>query len=160
MPLLRALAVFLFLPVVVGLIVPQALMESDDWNRGGNPFGLALATAGLAGLIWSMWEFYRLARGTLEPWAAPRRLVTSGPYRFLRNPMYVATLMLVIGQAWWRHSLEVALYSAVLVVLFHMRVALYEEPWLAGVFARDWQAYTARVGRWGPKSFKFRAQPR
>ena len=160
MNFLRALAVFLFLPVVVGLAIPQALVSSDSWNRGSDPVGLALAIAGFAGLVWSISEFYRVARRTLEPWAAPRRLVTSGPYRFLRNPMYVAALTLVIGQAWWLHSLEVALYSAVLAVMFYLRVTLYEEPWLASTFARDWDVYKARVGRWGPKSLKFRAQPR
>ena len=160
MRLLRALAVLLFLPVGAGLIVPQALMEPENWNRGGNPFGLALALAGLAGLGWSMREFYRIARGTLEPWAAPRRLVTSGPFRLLRNPIYAAVLALVAGQAWWRHSLAAALYAAVLAVLFHLRVALYEEPWLAGAFGREWRDYGARVGRWGPKALNFRTRPR
>ncbi len=97
-----------------------------------------------------MRDFYVIGRGTLAPWAPPRRLVVVGLYRLTRHPMYVGVLTLVAGIAAWRASPVVAGYAAALALVFHLRVVLDEEPVMARRFGDEWTAYRARVRRWLP----------
>jgi protein-S-isoprenylcysteine O-methyltransferase Ste14 len=104
--------------------------------------------AGSALLLWCVREFYVSGKGTLAPWSPPRHLVTGGLYRVSRNPMYVAVATVLIGWSLWFASGVLAIYAVVVVVLFHLRVQLYEEPVLAASFGEEWYRYRARVRRW------------
>jgi protein-S-isoprenylcysteine O-methyltransferase Ste14 len=147
MLLLRALLAFLAMPAIVAFIIPSWISPS----QGTDTAGAILALLGLIGLLWCVRDFYVIGRGTLAPWDPPKRLVAVGLYRVCRNPMYVSVVTLIAGQAWWRHSWQTALYAAFVAVATHLRVTLYEEPLLARSFPEDWAAYSAKVGRWGPK---------
>ena len=102
----------------------------------------------LAILFWCVIAFYREGRGTLAPWDPPRRLVRGGLYRRSRNPMYVGVTLIVWGWALAFHSTALAIYAAIVMVAFHLRVVSYEEPWLARTFPGDWPRYKAEVRRW------------
>jgi protein-S-isoprenylcysteine O-methyltransferase Ste14 len=93
-------------------------------------------------------EFYVAGRGTLAPWAPPTSLVATGPYKWSRNPMYVAVLLILTGWAIGFQSWDMALYAVVVAVVFHVRVVLHEEPWLARTFGDVWTQYRAQVPRW------------
>ena len=93
-------------------------------------------------------EFYVAGRGTLAPWAPPERLVCSGPYRFSRNPMYVGVALILISWAVLFSSLILTAYAAIVLLAFHIRVIVGEEPRLARTFGADWQSYRTRVPRW------------
>ena len=93
-------------------------------------------------------EFYVAGRGTLAPWSPPRNLVTSGLHRDSRNPMYVGVLLILCGWAIGLWSWPLAIYAAGIAVVFHVRVLLHEEPFLARTHGDAWTAYRARVGRW------------
>ena len=141
----RALAAFLALPAIVAGLVPWLLLRDGarfDWIA----FPVVVAGTGL--LLWCIRDFYIAGRGTLAPWAPPKHLVTVGLYRVSRNPMYLAVLVILAGLALGFRSRTLALYAAGMALVFHLRVVIFEEPWLARTFGEDWPAYRARVPRW------------
>ena len=150
MLLLRALLSFLVLPVVVACIVPLALLPEDRWRVQGTFAGWPVLGFGLLVLLICVHDFYVFGKGTLAPWDPPKRLVTGGPYKFVRNPMYVGVVCIVAGWGMIAGSYLLAGYAVFLVVGFHLRVLLYEEPKLAQQFPADWQRYSSRVNRWLP----------
>ncbi len=77
--------------------------------------------------------------------------MVSGQYRHVRNPMYVALVAAVLGQAVWLGSVGLGVYAAVLLFLFHWRVVTYEEPQLARLFGAEFAAYREGVPRWLPR---------
>jgi protein-S-isoprenylcysteine O-methyltransferase Ste14 len=147
----RALASFLALPGVVAGLLPWLIVASDP-GQGDGWFwpGLLVLAVGLAVLLWCVRDFYVTGRGTLAPWDPPKTLVRVGLYRLVRNPMYVGVILLVSGWSLYSGSRQLAIYVLVLVVVFHLRVLLFEEPWLARTFPDAWQAYRASVPRWIP----------
>lgn len=149
---LRALLAFLSLPGIVAFLVPLMMLRGpDDTWRAFQPAGLAVLLPGLLLLFLCVREFYVAGQGTLAPWEPPRHLVVSGPYRFSRNPMYLAVLLVMAGWAVGFCSRALAIYAATFVVVFHLRVILVEEPFLAATHGHQWRAYKARVPRWvGP----------
>ena len=113
--------------------------------------GAAMIAAGAPLLVRSFVRFVRQGRGTPAPLAPPERLVASGPYRFVRNPMYEAVVAVAAGQGLLFGSVAVLVYAGVLVATFHLFVTLYEEPYLRSQFGPDYEAYCQRVGRWLPR---------
>jgi protein-S-isoprenylcysteine O-methyltransferase Ste14 len=141
----RALIAFIALPGVVAYLVPTLIVERDQ------PFqreGLAPLVAGTALLLWCVREFSVAGRGTLAPWTPPRHLVVSGLYRYSRNPMYVGVAVVLAGWALAYRSRTLAIYAAVVIAAFHLRVVLFEEPWLARTHGDAWVRYRASVPRW------------
>ena len=104
--------------------------------------------AGLALYCWCVWTFATVGRGTPGPWDAPSRFVAAGPYRWVRNPIYVAALLVVLGQAWLFGSLAVLAYAVAMAVTFHIYVISYEERTLRHRFGRAYQEYRRAVPRW------------
>ena len=141
----RALLAFLLLPGMVAFLLPLAVIAPD---RAYDFRALALAVPGILLLLWCVREFYAAGRGTLAPWAPPRHLVVSGPYRFSRNPMYLAVLLILAGWAAGFRSRALANYAAVVAILFYVRVVLFEEPWLDERHGGAWLEYKAHVPRW------------
>jgi protein-S-isoprenylcysteine O-methyltransferase Ste14 len=141
----HALAAFLACPGTVALVVPWLLRPEDGRLH---PVGLPPLVVGVALLLWCVRDFHVAGRGSLAPWAPPERLVTIGLYRFSRNPMYVAVLMILSGWALLHHSRSLWIYAAVVAIAFHLRIVFGEEPWLARTHGDKWAAYSARVPRW------------
>lgn len=145
----RALLAFLALPGVVAIAVP-AWFAAGSLSHGGefHAVGLLPLALGFVLLMWCVRDFYVSGRGTLAPWSPPRHLVTTGLYRYSRNPMYVAVTTMLMGWALAFASPALALYAAIVVVAFQLRVVLGEEPWLARTHGAAWAEYRARVPRW------------
>jgi protein-S-isoprenylcysteine O-methyltransferase Ste14 len=146
---------FLVAPGIVAGVVPYAISR---WTMVAPLLGLqlvrvigvALLGLGLGLLLDCFGRFAILGRGTPAPVAAPERLVVSGPYRHVRNPMYVAVVALVLGQGLLLGQAVLLLYGSVVWLLFHAFVVLYEEPTLGRRFGPSYQTYRAAVGRWWP----------
>ncbi|HVQ09138.1 MAG TPA: methyltransferase [Allosphingosinicella sp.] len=113
--------------------------------------GLALIAIGAAALLECFVRFAWIGLGTPAPVAPPRRLVVSGLYRHVRNPMYVAVVTLVIGQALFFGALGLLLYAAAGWLFFHLFVLGYEEPALRRQFPDDYERFTRAVPRWLPR---------
>jgi protein-S-isoprenylcysteine O-methyltransferase Ste14 len=89
--------------------------------------------------------------GTPAPVAPPQRLVVGGLYRYVRNPMYVAVLSCVVGQALLFGRASLWVYGALVTVAMVAFVRLYEEPNLARRFGADYEAYRRAVPGWLPR---------
>jgi protein-S-isoprenylcysteine O-methyltransferase Ste14 len=146
--LFRALLAFLLLPGVVAYVVPLLGAPRQGAGAAWRWIGIALVTAGSSLLVLCTREFLVAGRGTLAPWSPPERLVSSGPYRWSRNPMYVAVGVVLLGWAACFASRRLAFYALAVLVAFHLRVVLYEEPRLASLFGTEWRRYRACVRRW------------
>lgn len=111
---------------------------------------LLLMGLGLAMLAWCVWEFAHRGQGTPAPIDPPKHLVISGLYRYVRNPMYVAVTLILVGESvLWRTSV-LAIYAACVFLAFNLFVLLYEEPTLRRQFGQEYEHYCASVPRWIP----------
>jgi protein-S-isoprenylcysteine O-methyltransferase Ste14 len=122
----------------------------------GRPAHFFLA-CGIGGLLWCVRDFYVAGKGTLAPWDPPQKLVVVGLYRFTRNPMYWSVLFVLVGWSVWFGSPVLAAYTVLAAVAFHLRVVLYEEPWLAKKHGAIWTEFAANVPRWLPRLRPWRA---
>lgn len=113
--------------------------------------GLILAVAGaILGLL-SAGAFITRGRGTPAPFDAPREFVALGPYQFVRNPMYIGGLTLLVGFALYEHSISILFLSLALFFVVHLFVVFYEEPTLRKKFAAPYEEYCKSVSRWLPR---------
>jgi protein-S-isoprenylcysteine O-methyltransferase Ste14 len=98
-----------------------------------------------------VFTFVFIGKGTPAPFDPPRKLVIRGPYRFVRNPMYIGAGMTLAGAALYYESLSVFIYTCLFFLATHLFVVLYEEPTLRRTFGDEYEAYCDRVKRWWPK---------
>jgi protein-S-isoprenylcysteine O-methyltransferase Ste14 len=153
---LRALFFAILIPGTTVVLIPSLLLRREE--RTG-PFtfqplrlqGLVLLVGGAAALFWCIRDFAVSGRGTLAPVDPPRKLVRVGLYRHVRNPMYLAVLVTLFGEALFFGSRTLAIYAGVVWLVFHAFVRLYEEPRLRELFGADYDAYRALVPRWIPR---------
>jgi protein-S-isoprenylcysteine O-methyltransferase Ste14 len=90
--------------------------------------------------------------GTPAPVFPTQQLVISGYYRYVRNPMYVANVAIILGQAVWFASVPLLVYGALVWLSFHAFVMLYEEPTLRATYGAEYDAFCRRVPRWIPRA--------
>ena len=114
--------------------------------------GIAVAVVGSALAAWCILTFAFVGRGTPAPMDPPRRLVIAGPYRYVRNPMYLGAAVALCGAAVFYGSLALIGYAALFLLAMHGFAVLYEEPTLVGLFGEEYQAYRRAVRRWLPRS--------
>ena len=112
--------------------------------------GAILLLAGLIVLVQAFVRFVVEGLGTPVPVAAPQRLVVGGLYRYVRNPMYVAILAALVGQALLLGKLGLVLYAAAFWLIGAAFVRWYEEPTLTRRFGADYEAYRRAVPAWWP----------
>ena len=119
--------------------------------------GILLIVAGLPGLVDSFARFALQGLGTPAPIAPPRNLVVSGLYRYVRNPIYVAVVAVILGQAVLFADWHLLGYGALIWLFFHIFVIAYEEPTLRQSFGAEYESYCANVPRWLPRLTPWRA---
>jgi protein-S-isoprenylcysteine O-methyltransferase Ste14 len=148
---LRNLFFTIGMPGTAAVYVPWLMLNGSGADPGPMAWPAAVVIALGGGLyVWCVWAFATVGRGTPAPWDAPRRFVAVGPYRWVRNPMYIAVLAVVIGQAWLFFWLPLLAWAGVLALWFHLFVVAYEEPTLARTFGETYAAYRRAVWRWLP----------
>jgi len=150
-------AIFLFIaPGIVAGYVPWRICR---WHLaapllGTSAFRLVavlLIVAGLPVLLDSFGRFALQGLGTPAPIFPTRHLVVSGLYRYVRNPMYVAVVSLILGQGLFFGSIRVLAYGLSVWVGFHLFVLIYEEPTLRKTHGGDYEEFCANVPRWIPR---------
>jgi protein-S-isoprenylcysteine O-methyltransferase Ste14 len=113
--------------------------------------GMLLSAAGALLALWCVFTFAFVGRGTPAPFDPPRRLVVRGPYRVLRNPMYLGAGLALGGAALFYKSSALAAYAGLFMILTHSFVLLYEEPTLRRTFGEEYETYCKHVPRWFPR---------
>jgi len=148
---------FLAGPCVVAGLIPWLVTR---WHVPGamSPFAvLRMATGGvflvlaIAVLIRAFARFVVEGRGTPAPIAPPDRLVVGGDYRFVRNPMYLALITAILGQAMIFDSLRLLLYAVIVWAITATFVHWYEEPVLLNRYGDDYRRYRQAVRAWLPR---------
>lgn len=119
--------------------------------RGVLRIGVILMSAGAALAILCIAAFVIRGPGTPALFDPPRQFVAAGPYRYVRNPMYIGGFFLLLGLALYLRSPAILLMVAAIILACHLLVVFYEEPTLRGKFGETYQAYCAAVGRWLPR---------
>ncbi|GAA1962601.1 isoprenylcysteine carboxylmethyltransferase family protein [Microbacterium deminutum] len=155
---------FLVAPGVVAFLVPFLLGQGqvEAWRLDPPVVkwaGLALGAAGTMALIECFARFALKGRGTPAPIAPTEHLVVTGLYRYVRNPMYVAVLAIILAQAMWFASIAVLIYAAITWASFTAFVIGYEEPTLARSFGDEYVVYRANVHRWIPRLVPWHGPP-
>ena len=112
--------------------------------------GMVIGAAGAAVALWCIFTFALIGKGTPAPFDPPRRLVVQGPYRFVRNPMYIGASLALAGAALFYDSLPLLGYTGLFLLATHVFVMTYEEPALRQTFGQEYKAYCRQVGRWWP----------
>ena len=106
---------------------------------------------GALGLLWSIWQFFAEGRGTLAPVDPPKHLVIHGLYRYVRNPMYVSVMLILLGEAAFFASLAILIEAGIFFFVTSLFIRVYEEPFLRREFGESYDEYQKSVGRWIPR---------
>ncbi len=113
--------------------------------------GVLLIVAGAVVLVQAFARFVIEGRGTPAPVAPTEHLVVGGLYRHVRNPMYVAVLAAIIGQALLFGQPALLAYAAVVAAAVVSFVHWYEEPTLSRQFGAEYETYRRNVPGWWPR---------
>lgn len=159
--MLRHLLSILLLPFMVVVVVPAWILRSwSTWDLRwtdtavaplGQFAGSLLFLAGFGLFAWCVTLFARVGKGTLAPWDPTRRLVAAGPYRYVRNPMISGVAAMLLGEALFFGSVQVAAWAIVVILVNHVYFVVSEEPGLERRFGADYAEYKRRVPRWLPR---------
>jgi protein-S-isoprenylcysteine O-methyltransferase Ste14 len=144
---------FAVAPGMVAGVIPWLL---TGWNVRSPPLALRLVgglltACGAAVLVHAFARFVREGLGTPAPVAPTEHLVVGGLYRYVRNPMYLAVLSAIVGQALLLGQPVLLAYGGFMAVAFVSFVKLYEEPTLTDTFGAEYDAYRAAVPGWWPR---------
>ncbi len=150
--ILRNLLFTIVVPGLGGVWMPEWILAC----HGGAVTPTAWAAvpviaAGAALYVWCVWNFATVGHGTPGLWDAPSRVVAAGPYRWVRNPIYLAALLIVLGEAWLFMSPWLLAYAGIMAVFFHLFVTGYEERVLRRRFGGSYVGYRNSVPRWIPR---------
>lgn len=139
--------VLLYVPYELRSRINLGTLDIGAWRYTG----VLLFTAGVAAYCWCAFDFAFKGRGTPAPIDPPKRFVAAGLYRFVRNPMYVSAMLVILAQVLYFQALVLLLYAPLLFAVFHAFVLLYEEPTLGRRFGPLYLEYRALVPRWIPR---------
>lgn len=149
--------VFLFVaPGIVAGAIPWSISQYriEPPLLGFEPLrwlGVLLLLVGGVLLLETFARFALQGLGTPAPIAPTKTLVVTGSYRFVRNPMYVAVVSLILGQALFFGNAVVLAYGLVVWLTVHLFVLAYEEPTLSWTYGEQYARYRANVRRWLPR---------
>jgi protein-S-isoprenylcysteine O-methyltransferase Ste14 len=155
---------FIVVPGVVAGLVPRLVSrgqlgdESSAWLPV-RAVGVLVVAAGIAVLVLCFVRFVMEGLGTPAPAAPTERLVVGGAYRFVRNPMYVAIIAIILGQALLFLSLNVLCYAVLAWAAMAAFAHWYEEPTLARTYGAQFDSYRAAVPGWLPRIRPWTPEP-
>lgn len=155
MTAIKTLLWSVFVPGTLSILVPDMLLSS-----GFKLFPVGFSSVRFAGLIpialgallylWCAWDFTFTGKGTPAPFDPPKEMVVRGLYRHVRNPMYVALLLALAGEAILFESTLILIYAAMVFSIFHLWIIFYEEPAMRRRFGESYEKYCLKVSRWIP----------
>ena len=143
-------------PCLMHVALPTWILRSTSdlifppmgWIEG---LSILLAAIGLAMVIWVAAAFVWRGKGTAVPFLPPQEFVAVGLFRFVRNPMYVGLLLVILSEALYFRSVWLLLYAGIVWLAAHTYVVLIEEPRLARRFGAAYEGYLKTTPRWIPR---------
>jgi len=145
----------LFIAFVL-IYLPARVLSRSDITRPAvmdapQIVGIIIGSAGAVIALWCVITFAWIGKGTPAPFDPPRRLVVRGPYRFVRNPMYIGAAIALSGAALFYESVTLLAYVCGFLLAAHLFVVAYEEPALHRTFGPEYDQYRRLVRRWWPR---------
>src|SRR5262244_3073124 len=153
MSILRRIGLFfetivftVLVPGTVAFWLPRIILDSGrirlpaSWSVAQLA---ALVPLGLGAAIYArcVWEFASRGRGIPAPLDHPKQLVVTGLYRYVRNPMYVGVLLVLLGEALFFRSRNFLIYVLAWLAFVHVNILVYEEPNLRRKFGESYERY-------------------
>ena len=144
-----------FVPGIVAVYIPYRIIR-EQYNPHYIEWGIlqiisvVIIFFGAVIYFRCLWDFAVTGRGTPAPIDAPKHLVIKGLYRYVRNPMYIGVLMIILGWAAFFISYATLLYLALVWVVFQCFIMFIEEPVLHRKFGNSYKDYCKQVKRWIP----------
>ena len=137
---------------IILVFLPARVLEWSGATRPPSPgltqgAGAVVTAAGAFLALWCVLTFALVGRGTPAPFDPPRRLVVAGPYRFVRNPMYLGAALALAGAALFYESLALLGFVVLFLLVTHLFVVLYEERTLRRMFGAEYLEYSRDVRR-------------
>ena len=153
MTVYKSLLYLIFEAGLFALYIPLALLRTGTRIETGALSFLAIPLWLVGGLtvLWCFWNFTYQGRGTPDPTDPPKELVTTGPYRYVRNPIYVGVVLIFLGYFLWFGYWALLMYTVLAFLGVHFFIVLYEEPMLKRKFGAVYEDYLRKVPRWIPK---------
>jgi protein-S-isoprenylcysteine O-methyltransferase Ste14 len=152
---LKTLIFTIFVPGTVAFVLPWLILGQAPSGEVLSPtpwlLGLLPLLIGVGLYLWCAGAFTFVGKGTPAPIDAPIFLVRSGPYQWVRNPMYLGVLAIIVGQAILLPSVALVGYALVVWLIVHLFVVSVEEPSLRRHFGASYEAYLRAVPRWLPR---------
>src|SRR5260221_649584 len=152
-PILNTILFTIFVPGTVLILVPRWLLH----GFARPPVGPVLWLGGVVIVIGAAiyfrcaWEFAVRGLGTPAPIAPTKFLVTTALHRYVRNPMYLGVLGVLLGEAATFRALVLLEYAAFCFAAVYLFVLFYEEPTLRRQFGESYEEYRRSVPRWIPR---------
>ena len=140
------------LPVTVLVIVPLWIEKNRTLQMNVHLFaGLVVILLGLIMMAITISSFIRIGKGTLAPWSPTKKLVIKGPYRYVRNPMILGVLTVLLGEALSLWSKSILVWAGEFFIINIIYFIIYEEPNLEKRFGDEYREYKKTVSRWLPR---------
>ncbi|MGD0339628.1 MAG: isoprenylcysteine carboxylmethyltransferase family protein [Bacteroidota bacterium] len=140
------------LPFIVLVVVPLAI-ESNFTIMIDilSVIGLILVAGGMVILAITISMFIRMGKGTLAPWNPTKKLVVTGFYSHVRNPMITGVLTTLLGESSIFHSTTIFIWSIIFFIINSIYFMFSEEPGLIRRFGEEYLEYKRNVPRWIPR---------
>lgn len=113
--------------------------------------GIIVGVVGLAMMLICISAFIRIGKGTLAPWAPPKKFIVTGLYRYVRNPMILGVLAVLLAEAVIFSSVPIFQWAGLFFVINTIYFIISEEPQLEERFGESYQIYKKHVNRWLPR---------
>ena len=136
--------VILLASIVLQIILLFSFPISVDLS---SLLGLILILSGIS-LVFVSFRFMRKMKTTFIPDGTPEVLISSGPFKFSRNPIYLGMLTILVGVAFLMSSLSAIIIAFVFGIIINFTWIAHEEKKLQELFSEDWENYSSKVRRW------------
>ena len=136
--------VILLASIVLQIILLFSFPISVDLS---SLLGLILILSGIS-LVFVSFRFMRKMKTTFIPDGTPEVLISSGPFKFSRNPIYLGMLTVLVGVAFLMSSLSAIIIAFVFGTIINFTWIAHEEKKLHELFSEDWENYSSKVRRW------------
>jgi len=138
-------------PGAVVALIPYMMVQIAGVRSALTYLGLVPITLGIGLYGWCVWSFWAFGKGTPAPIDPPKKLVVQGPYKIVRNPMYVAVFLILFGEVVLFDSFSLLKFVLVFFIIVELLIRFYEEPILKRKFGEAYTRYSRSVGRWIPR---------
>ena len=161
--MLEWLKTILLLPFNVVVTIPCFILYFSGYHYNSPDIkyliaGILLLSAGLFLAGWTMVLFNNIGKGTLAPWNPPENLVVKGPYCYVRNPMIIGVLLVLISEYFLLNAIEILWWTVLFFIINNIYFYVFEERQLENRFGEEYKKYKKNVPMWIPRFTPWKSQ--